>query len=189
MAITISRRALLITAVAVAALVVVTYFVMKLFVLGSEDENPIRVRNKQLRIETYDRNWIKPGAAEKWKMNNANPTASQQYTVTAYGANPGCIDPMTATTVEIRYSIPSTTGGNPEVRTLSFSLELNPAGKAVPVLVPSVQMTADNSKKRKILSMVDDKLGGLSELVVGNTTCTFPTDRRVEVELCLHNCS
>jgi hypothetical protein len=50
-------------------------------------------------------------------------------------------------------------------------------------------MTADNSKKRKILSMNDDKLGGISELVVGSTTCTFPTDRRVEVELCLHNCS
>ena len=188
MAITISKRALLITTLAVASLIAVTYFVTK-FVLGSEDENPIRVRNKQLRIETYDRNWIKTGGTEKWKMTNANPTASQQYTVTAYGANPGCIDPMTATTVEIRYSIPSTSGGNPEVRTLSFSLELNPAGKPIPVVVPSIPMTADNSKKRKILSMNDDKLGGISELVVGGTTCTFPTDRRVEVELCLHNCS
>lgn len=188
MAITISRRALLMTAVIAAALIIGTLIVTR-FILGSEDENPIRVRNKQLRIETFEKNWVKVGGVEKWKMNNANPTASSQYTVTAYGANPDCIDSMTATTAEIRYSIPSSSGGNPEVRTLSFSIELNPAGKPIPVLVPSVAMTEDNSKKRKILSMTDDKLGAISELTVGTKTCTFPSDRRVEVELCLHNCS
>jgi hypothetical protein len=168
----------------VAALVIKKFFL----VLGSEDENPIRVRNKQLRIETYERNWIKTGGIEKWKMNNANPTASTQFTVFAYGANAGCIDPMTSTTVEIRYAIPSASG-NPEVRTLSFSLELNPAGKPIPILTPSVPLAADNSKRRKILSMTDDKLGAITEVTVGPKTCTFPSDRRVEVELCLHNCS
>lgn len=189
MPITFSRRALLLTALFAAGVVVATLFVTK-FLLGSDDENPIRVRNKQLRIETYEKNWVKTGATEKWKMNNANPTASNEYIVTAYGANPQCTNIMRGTSVVITYEIPSASPDvRPEVRTLSFALELNSAGKPIPVLTPSVAMTADNSKKRKFLKMTDDKLGAIASVEVAGTTCTFPSDRRVEVELCLHNCS
>jgi hypothetical protein len=181
-AITFSKRAILATALFATAIAVATWFL-----LGTDDDrNPIRVKNKLLRIESEDKqgSWVKPGAAEKWKLDANNRKSASEYIVTTYGAD-GCIDVMRGTTVEIRYEFPNT---GAQARTITFSLQLN-GNKTEPVLDSSVPMTADNSNKVKKLRMTDDVQGAITRLVVGGTTCTFPTDRRVSVELCMHNCS
>jgi hypothetical protein len=159
----------------------------------SDDENPIRVRNEQLRIETYERDWVPVGNTGKWRINNGNPTESTEYTVTVYGSKPesNCNGVMRAPNVDVEYAIPRPSGQSPDLRTFKFAIESpNPSGgRKVPILTPSVRMTPDNSHNWKILRMEQDDVGAISHVVIGGKTCDFPGDRRVEVELCVHNCS
>jgi hypothetical protein len=170
----------------------------------SDDENPIRVKNKELRIESEDKEgaWTKvpnPGGSEKWRLNVANRYSATQYVVTAYGANPdpeACKNQLTGTIVQVAYKYPNTAQGQPPETTQTFTFTLVQSGQnTVPLLESTAPMTENNAKKVKKLRMSDDKVGGITELTVkkdlsdAGTSCSFPADRRVAVEICMHNCS
>jgi hypothetical protein len=191
MAITISKRALVFTVLAAAAVGTATFIYLKVFV--DDDQNPIRVRNKQLQIETEDAkaHWAKKsGEAKKWILDGHNPKDVAEYVVTAYGAN-GCLDPLKGKEVVITYEV----SGSP----VTFAFRLAPKNpgstKLEPELDAGVDMTADNSapKVKKLHRTDQSVIGAITSLTVSNGTapgnCTFPADRRVAVELCMHNCS
>lgn len=201
MAMSIRTRRVIVGASLVAAGALGTLLILRLLA-GDDDENPIRVKNKELRIESEDKEgaWTKvPAASEKWRLNVANRYSATQYVVTAYGANPdpeACKNQLTGTIVEVAYKYPNNAQGQPPetTQTLTFSL-VQSGPKTVPLLDSTTPMTEDNSKKVKKLRMSDDKVGGITRLTVkkdlsdAGTSCSFPADRRVAVEICMHNCS
>ena len=194
MAITISRRALLLTAVAAAALIALTLFLLGPR-LSDEDRNPIRVKNKKLRIETEDKDakWHKPGAAGKWRLDVGNRLTTDRYTVTAFGADPAaeCPAQMSGNSVEFQFQ------AGPNLHVLTFSFQPQSSGanpKLEPVLDTASTLKDDNSKKVKKLQIDGDPEGAITSLIVRDAAtqigkCSFPGDRRVIVELCMHNCS
>jgi hypothetical protein len=170
-----------VTAVGVAALAVGVFFLLA----DDEDRNPIRVKNKQLRIETDGKPWVKPGGGETWKPNHPNGKSVNAYQVSVFGANePACATLLHSATVVVRYAFPNA-GTQP--RTFTFRFQQT-GSKSEPVIDAPVPMTAENNTNNKKLRMTDDTQGAITEAVVGTTTCTFPTDRRVTLELCMHNC-
>lgn len=194
MALTLSRRTLVLAVVAAAGLVALTLFLLGPR-LADEDRNPIRVKNKKLSIETEDKDakWHKPGAAGKWRLDVSNRVTTDRYTVTAFGADPvaECPAPMTGNSVEIQFQ------AGPNLHVLTFSFQPQSSGgnpKLEPVLDTASSLQEDNSKKVKKLRINGDPDGAITSLVVrdgANQTgkCSFPGDRRVSIELCMHSCS
>lgn len=193
MAITLSKRALLLVAVAAAALVVTAMFLLT----TDDDQNPIRVKNKQLFIETESKDhWDKPGASEKWHLKGGSHHDADQYTVAAFGANPdgdnACLKPLLGEAAEIQFQVT-----NGPLVVFTFNLEQVGNKNEPAVTVSGATMSADNSKKVKRLRInagPNALEGAITQLVVrkaGNpdATCTFPADRKVLVELCVHSCS
>lgn len=198
MAITLSKRAILGLAVGAAALGVAVFFLTT----TEDDQNPIRVKNKQLLIEMEDKDakWKKlPLAAEKWRVEVGNKLASDLYTVTAYGANPEgtnpCLQPLQGDTAEIQFRL--TTG---QVAILTFTLPKF-GDKSEPQLeVSGATMKEDNEPKKVKRLQMNNPSGGttpaegtitqLSVLKAGAAVgaCSFPADRKVLIELCTHRC-
>ena len=191
MAITTTRNVLLITALGAGAIAAATILYLS---LADDDQNPIRVKNKQLRIETEDKNakWTKRASQEKWTLGIGNPTSATEYVVTAYGADPTCITPMRGDEVEIQYEV----AGAAE----KFTFRLVPIGSSAnrePELEASTAMTADNAgpkvKKLRRTAETGSVVGAITSMKVSgggtSSNCSFPKDRRVAVELCMHNCS
>lgn len=195
MAITLSKRAILGLAVAAAGLFVVTLYFLS---TADDDQNPIRVKNKQLLIETEDKDakWHKPGAGEKWRLDVGNRESSEQYTVTAYGANPDagnpCLKPLEGEEAEIQFQVT-----NGPLTVFTFNLERVGNKNQPAVSVSGATMSADNSNKVKRLrpnAGPNQLEGSITQLVVRKAgapvaTCSFPADRKVLVELCMHSCS
>ncbi len=186
MAVTLSRRAILIMSLAAAGLALLTVFLLQ----TDEDRNPIRVKNNKLRIETEDKDakWKKPGSAEKWRLDGGNRATTDRYSVTAYGAVPGCVAPLAGTSVEIKYQVASG-----PLQTFTFSLQRT-GNKDEPVLDTDAPLTDDNGNKVRKLMPKDDPDGVITQMIVrdGSTEigkCEFPGDRRVQIEICMHNCS
>ena len=186
---TTTSKVLLGTAVVAGAITAAYFFTL------DDDQNPIRVKNKQLRIETEDKNanWTKEPNAEKWKLGVGNPTTATEYFVTVYGANPAttCVSPMTGSEVAIQYKLPDGTEQNFTFRLVGIGSSPNKE----PELEASTPMTAENHrpKVKKLRRTTENVIGAITSLTVrgGTTTstCTFPDDRLVAVELCMHNCS
>lgn len=194
MAITLSKRAILGLAVAAAGLFVVTLYFLS---AADDDQNPIRVKNKQLFIETESKDhWDKPGASEKWRLKGGSHHDADQYTVTAFGANPeganACLKSLPGQEAEIQFQVT-----NGPLVVFTFNLERVGNKNEPAVTVSNATMTADNAKKVKRLRInagPNALEGAITQLVVRNAgnpdaTCTFPPDRKVLVELCVHSCS
>ena len=174
----------------VAAGAVGTLIVLKLTTGASDDENPIRVRNKTLEFESEasQSEWTADGST-KWRLKK-NKHVSNLFEVNAFGS-PDCVAPLSGISVEVVFQLDAG-----ERRTFTFTAETESSGqKKEPVVdVGNVSMAADNGGYKKKLRTNPQLSGHITQVTVrpesGNaTTCSFPAEPRVLVELCREKCS
>ena len=157
--------------------------------IRSEDENPIRVRNKILHFDTEGRQsfWKKDNDTRMWRLKKNNH-GTTVYEVLAFGANSGCLDPMKGTSVSIVFELRS--GGR---KNFVFTIEDRGDGNEPAVDPGDVTMREDNSGHAKKLGIDGNPEGAIREVTVTyqstTKTCSFPEDRRVLIELCRNPCS
>jgi len=159
----------------------------------SEDENPIRVRNKVLHFDTE-------GRQSFWKKDNQNPRrwrlkknghSTTVFEVIAFGTNDsGCFDPLKAERVEVTFAL----AGSSDRKTFVFSINNDEGEGNEPVVdTGDVAMTEDHSGHTKRLRIDGDPQGAIEKIKVTHQSstreCSFPGDRRVLIELCRNQCS
>jgi len=175
----------------VAAGAVGTLLYLKLTTTLSDDENPIRVRNKTLEFESEaaQGEWTAEGT-NRWRLKK-NKHVSDVFEVHAFGSA-NCVAPVQGNSVEVVFQLD---GG--ETRTFTFSTESEGGGpnpKREPIVdVGPVPMTADNAGYKKKLRTNPQLSGHITQVTVRPqsgtpTVCSFPAEPRVLVELCRGGC-
>jgi hypothetical protein len=155
----------------------------------SEDENPIRVRNKILHFDTEGKQsfWKKDNDTRVWRLKK-NKHGTTVFEVLAFGADSGCLDAMKGTSVAIVFELRGGVRKN-----FVFTIEDKGEGNEPAVDPGDVTMREDNSSYTKKLGIDGNPEGAIKEVTVTyqstTKTCTFPDDRRVLVELCRNQCS
>jgi hypothetical protein len=174
-----------------AAGVVGTLLILKVLTL-SDDENPIRVRNKILNFESegpHDE-WTAEGTT-KWRLKK-NKHPSDQFEVNAFGSS-DCVTPLSGLSVQIVFELDG--GAGTRTFTITADSETGQNPKREPVVdVGNSPMTAENLTYKKKLRINADPSGHITQITVqpkaGNpVTCHFPAEPRVLVELCREKCS
>jgi hypothetical protein len=158
---------------------------------AADDENPIRVRNKTLEFESEaaQGEWVTEGSTKYRLKKNKHPSAV--FEVNAFGSS-NCVTPLNGVTVEVQFELDAGAG----IRTFTFTTADESGGnpKKEPIVdVGQVPMSADNSGYKKKLRPNPQLTGHITQVIVTSqagapTTCSFPAEPRVMVELCRQAC-